>query len=54
MFLLGELFTGEYFSDPEIRNCNLTFYSDDFDTDNYLIVFQLYEDYYFTKIFKSK
>ena len=54
MFLLADLFTGEYFSDPEIKNCYLTFYSDDFDMDNDLIVFQLYEDYDFTKIFKSK
>jgi len=59
MFLGGELFTGEYFSDPEIRNCYLTFYSSDFDIENDLIVLQLYTDWTDReskdyKIFKSK
>ena len=53
------LFTGEYFSDPDIRNCYLTFYSDDFDVDNDLIVIQLYQnwpefDSKGYKVFKSK
>ena len=59
MYLRGSLFTGEYFSDPEIRNCHLTFYSSDFDIENDLIVLQLYTDWIDTeskdyKIFKSK
>ena len=41
----SKLFTGEYFSDPDIRNCYLTFYSDDFDVDNDLIVIQLYQNW---------
>ena len=47
---------GEYFSDPEIRNCHLTFYSSDFDIENDLIVLQLYTDWIDTesKVFKSK
>lgn len=59
MSLSGAMFTGEYFSDPEIRNCYLTFYSSDFDIENDLIVLQLYKDWIDTEskdyeIFKSK
>jgi hypothetical protein len=59
MSLSIEVFTGEYFSDPDIRNCYVTFYSEDFDLDNDLIVVQLYQNFSEInskeyKVFKSK
>lgn len=59
MSLSIEVFTGEYFSDPDIRNCYVTFYSEDFDLDNDLIVVQLYQNFNEInskeyKVFKSK
>jgi len=43
--LISSLYTGQHFSEPEIRNCHLTFYSSDFDVHNDLIVLQIYKDW---------
>jgi len=45
MSLESRVFTGEYFSEPDIRNCYVTFYSESFDLDNDLIVIQLFQNW---------
>jgi len=55
----AQLYTGEHFSDHEIRNVYATFFDDKFNIDKDLILLQIFENWSFPdeksyKIFKSK